>query len=196
MSDLDCPTDISAVIIFIIVVIIYKTLCPSDDFGTSLASLQVPYLLSVALLVVSFVPGFRPAPRTLFRLLRKLDYAFASLLQGRDLDTWEPLPGFETGWRVSNTEKVRLKSIVERTRLCVAEVVGDGISEPESEANDNNNNNNNNNKDGAPAVEERIEDEYGVDDDTTWDMEISGVYDETIVELGDMLRGSPIGILG
>ena len=138
--------------------------------------------------MVTFVPGFRPAPRKLFRLLRKLDYAFASLLQGRDLDKWEPLPGFETGWRMSNTEKVRLKSIVERTRLCVAEVIGDGIWGPESEAGDNDN--------GALALEEESEDKYGIEDDTAWDMEMSEVYDKTIIELGDMLKGSPIGIIG
>lgn len=142
----------------------------------------------MALLVVTFMPGFRPAPRTLFRLLRKLDYAFASLLQGRDIDTWEPLPGFETGWRMSNTEKVRLKSIVERTRLCVAEVIGDGDWEPEGEEGSIDN--------GALPVEEKSEDKYGIEDDTAWDMEISGVYDKTIVELGNMLKGSPIGIVG
>ena len=164
----------------------------SSSSSSSTASLQVPYLLSVALLVVNFVPGFEPAPRVLFRLLRKLDYAFASLLQGYDVETLEALPGFGTGWRVSNTEKVRLKSIVERTRLCVAEVVGVGAWEAEPEAGVDGDDDHH----AARTIRGESEDAYGIEDVAAWDMEISGVYDKTIVELGDNLKGSPIGIIG
>ncbi|KAJ9646401.1 hypothetical protein H2199_002450 [Coniosporium tulheliwenetii] len=54
--------------------------------------LQVPYLLSLALLTTTFISGFPPSPKAMFRLLDKLDRAFVSLLQGRDVETGEPLP--------------------------------------------------------------------------------------------------------
>ena len=129
----------------------------------------------------------------MFHLLGRLDHAFASLLQGRDLDTGESLPGFETGYSVSNTEKVRLKSIVDRTRLCAAEVIGEGGWDDEldrhdgvygsvdDERNDNHNGN---------------EYEDIMDEDPAWERELALVYDKTIVELGDTLAGSPIGLSG
>lgn len=86
-------------------------------------SLQISYFLNLALLVRAMLPSFPPHPKSLFRLLQKLDLAFASLIQGRDLDSGETLPGFEGGRGVNPTEKVRIKSLVERTRVAVVEVM-------------------------------------------------------------------------
>jgi len=122
----------------------------------------------------------------MFRLLGKLDRAFASLLQGRDVETGEPLPGSERGAVVSSTQKVRMKSIVERTRLCVIEVMDnkdfDYTTEDEPETGD---------EDGIDDL-----DDDDIDGGAGWEMEIAKVYDRTIVELGDAIGGPPIGVFG
>jgi hypothetical protein len=127
-------------------------------------------------LVEQYLTGFAPSPRATFRLLGKLDLAFASLLQGRHVETGEPLPGFEKGRGVSITERVRMKSIVDQTRVCVVEVMGNSeLDEDEDED------------------ELDIENEVDMEFDTAH--EIGQVYDKTISELGDALVGSPIGII-
>lgn len=125
-------------------------------------SLQIPNLLNLALLTVTFIPVFSPpSPRTMFRLLAKLDAAFASLLQGHDVESGEPLPGFESRRNiVSGTEKVRIKSLIEKTRVVVTEKMGE-----------------------SGAVDEEEMDMDGLDDE--YGMDVARVYDRTMVELGD-----------
>jgi len=120
-------------------------------------------------LVQQFLTGFAPSPRATFRLLGKLDLAFASLLQGKHVETGEPLPGFEKGRRMSQTETVRLKSVVDHTRVCVTELI------PNCELGED-------------------EDEFDIEDDEEFEG-IAKVYDKTISELGNALVGSPIGII-
>lgn len=144
----------------------------------------------MALLTTSMLPAFPASPRQMFRLLSKLDYAFASLLQGRDIDNGEPLPGFGFGRRVSGTEKVRIKSLVERSRVIVVEVMSRGEFDEEDDDESN------------AAVAEEVEDGDLVlddvddyrEDDTSWDMQVAKVYDRTLVELGDSMEGPSIGI--
>ncbi|KAI9817266.1 MAG: hypothetical protein M1827_001379 [Pycnora praestabilis] len=147
-------------------------------------SLQTSYLLSLALLLASYLPAFPPAPRTMFQLLHKMDYAFASLLQGRDIESGEALPGFTNTMRtLSTTEKVRLKSLVERTRLVVVEVMRSGDVEEEAK------------EDTETDIEyddEDMEDE--VEHVERWDMEIARVYDKTLVELGESIGDSFAGM--
>ncbi|KAF2219467.1 hypothetical protein BDZ85DRAFT_243194 [Elsinoe ampelina] len=150
-------------------------------------SLQIPYLISIALLVNTIIPAFPASPKQLFRSIGKLDHAFASLLQGRDVDTGEPLPGFSTGRKVSTTEKVRIKSLIERTRISVANVMAAGDVEDEEEEDE---------------AEEDLEGDLVLDDvddaghtnDEGWDMDVAKVYDKTLVEIGDTLDGPEIGI--
>ena len=162
----------------------------------SVASLQVPYLLSLALLITQYLPSFPPAPKATFKLLDKLDLAFASLLQGRHIETGEPLPGFEGGRAVSGTEKVRIKSLVDQTRLCVVNVIGSGGGTESG----------NGFPDDTDDFEtedemEMIDDDDDDDDDDDVEeidrreMGIARVYDRTVVELGDVLGGTPIGII-
>ncbi|KZF24262.1 hypothetical protein L228DRAFT_245169 [Xylona heveae TC161] len=151
-------------------------------------ALQTSYLLSLALLVATYLPSFPPAPRTTFNLLHKLDLAFASLLQGRDLSTGEVLPGFETSSRaLSTTEKVRIKSLVERTRVVVVESMrrGEYEEEEEEEEDDTNDESNGNDEDDTDM-------DFG-DEADRWEMEIARVYDRTIVELGESLGNDPAG---
>lgn len=140
------------------------------------------------------IPAFPAAPRQLFRLLGKLDHAFASLLQERDIDTGEPLPGFSMRRGVSGTEKVRIKSLVERTRICVVDVMSKGEFEeddesmfPDESAQSD--------SDGDLVLEDSGDLDLDVDDDDyeNWDMKVAKVYDKTLVELGETMDGPEIG---
>lgn len=152
------------------------------DWG-HVASLQVPSLLNVAGAVSTYVPAFPPAPAAMFGLLRKLDHAFVSLLRGEDSVTGEILPGFVDGHGgFSRTDMVRLKSLVEATRVLVVEVMS---KTPESE---------------ESGVEES---DAGTDIDVDMDAEstlveggdgmtIARVYAGTVEELGNLLPGDAI----
>ncbi|KAI1494169.1 hypothetical protein F5X96DRAFT_618478 [Biscogniauxia mediterranea] len=88
-------------------------------------SIQIPYLLNVALAFNTYLPSFPPSPRPTFALLKKLDHCFASLLVGYDIRTKDPLPGFQRGLSagLSRTEMVRCKSLADETRMLVAMVM-------------------------------------------------------------------------
>lgn len=158
------------------------------------ASLQTPYLLTVALTTCTCLNPFPFAPRATFQLLHKLDLAFYSLLQGVDAESGEILPGFEGGrGKLSTTEKVRMRGLVERTRVAVVEVAGKGgsVTDTESVA--------------RSRAETRVD--FTTDDDLDdamegmqvdgnhgrWEMEIARVYEKTIVELGLSLNTSGMG---
>ncbi|KAI7378178.1 hypothetical protein KC328_g14026 [Hortaea werneckii] len=162
--------------------------------------LQVPYLISLALLVGNLVTAMPPSPRSLFRLLGKLDHAFASLIQGRDVESGEVLPGFEGRRGVSGTENVRIRSLVERTRVGVVESFKrgefefegvDGEEDREGEGMDVEEDDDGGLvlENGDPNAEE--EEEEG----DSFDMQLARVYDRTIQELGDSLEEPGIGIV-
>ncbi|KAI1408319.1 hypothetical protein F5Y13DRAFT_172659 [Hypoxylon sp. FL1857] len=89
-------------------------------------SLQIPYLLNVALAFNTYLPSFPPSPRPTFALLKKLDHCFASLLIGRDIKSGDPLPGFQGNARgFTRTDMVRCKSLADETRMLVAMVMSD-----------------------------------------------------------------------
>ncbi|KAI9695371.1 MAG: hypothetical protein M1820_008666 [Bogoriella megaspora] len=141
-------------------------------------SLQITFLLNVALLVQTYIPNLPPAPKAMFRLLDKLDTAFASLLQGRDLDSGEMLPGFETGRGVSGTEKVRIKSIADNTRVVVVHLMSQDHLDFQSETDSIDEND-------ASMEEDEMKMDPIVEPDFA--MNTARVYDKTIVELGDQL---------
>ncbi|KAF2475994.1 uncharacterized protein BDR25DRAFT_339892 [Lindgomyces ingoldianus] len=153
-------------------------------------NLQTPYLLTIALMITDFLPGFPPSPRITFRLLDKMDHAFSSLLQGKDSDTGDILPGFENGRKLSTTDKVRLKSLVERTRLTVVDVLGDDNADGEKEDESMGEG-----TDGEDTVKFEGFGNEDEDEDEWEEMEIAKVYERTIGELGDVLGGPPIGII-
>lgn len=96
-------------------------------------SIQVPYLLNIALAFTEYIEAFNPAPTATFLLLKKLDHCFASLLAGKDIRTGETLPGFEQNTRkgMTRTDMVRCKSLAEQTRLLIA-VVMSNVDEVET----------------------------------------------------------------
>ncbi|KAF7197824.1 hypothetical protein HII31_00913 [Pseudocercospora fuligena] len=157
-------------------------------------SLQVPYLISLALLLGNVVQAMPPTPKALFRLIEKLDHAFASLLQGRDVDSGERLPGFVGSRGVSGTEKVRIRSLVERTRINVVESLKKGefeYEEAEPEQTDDDKMDTDTDVEGGLV----LEGDGDAEDDDTLDMSIARVYDRTIQELGDSLEEPSLGII-
>jgi hypothetical protein len=142
-----------------------------------IASLQIPYLLSIAGSVNTYLPAFPPSPKSTFGLLRKLDHAFSSLLKGEDSDTGELLPGFERGMRagMSKTDMVRCKGLVEATRVLIVDVMN---KEPESiEDMDENDGDTNLEEDSGMDIEER-----------KVEMDVARVYEQAIVQLGERLE--------
>ena len=156
------------------------------------ATLQTSYLLSIALALLTYLPSFPFHPRPTFRILRKLDLAFASLLQGSNVETGERLSGFEGlfGARgIDTTKRVRMRGIVERTRVSIVEVAA-----KEGSIIDNG------------SIQQVITDEdTAMEDDISetteyedvagenrgnWEMEVARVYERTIVLLGESLEVS------
>lgn len=156
--------------------------------------LQVSYLISIALFIETLVQGMPPSPKGLFKLLNKMDHAFASLLQGRDVDTGERLPGFVNGRAVTGTEQVRIRSIVERTRRNVVEAFKKGEFEEERVHEVDDDNKMDIDTDGELVLEGNDLDEPYEGDDT-FDMSIGRVYDRSMVELGDSLEEPSLGII-
>lgn len=136
----------------------------------------------MALAVTSYLTAFPPSPKPTFGLLRKLDHAFASLLIGEDSITGELLPGFSGGMRagMSKTDMIRVKSLVEQTRVIIVDVMGK-----------------------EPVLQKDVE-ESGADTDvemesTGWDpeeekyeMDVARVYEQTIVQLGQSLESGTV----
>jgi hypothetical protein len=155
-------------------------------FG-NVASLQIPSLLNIAGAVTTYIPAFPPAPAAMFSLLRKLDHAFVSLLRGEDSVTGEILPGFDNvHGGLSRTDMVRLKSLVEATRVLVVEIMS---KVPESEDNGVE----------QSEIETEVETDMDIDPDGEStlveggnDMEIARVYAGILVELGNLLPSDAI----
>lgn len=160
-------------------------------------SLQVPYLISLALMMGNIIQAMPPTPKSLFRTLGKLDHAFASLLQGRDVDTGERLPGFVGERGVSGTEKVRIRSLVERTRIHVVEAFKRGefeYEEPEEEK-ERDADRMDTDTDGELVLENAENDGLDDEEDNDFNLQIARVYDATMVELGDSLEQPSIGLI-
>ncbi|WEW59863.1 hypothetical protein PRK78_005344 [Emydomyces testavorans] len=143
-------------------------------------------------LLNTYLPDYPFSPKSTFRLVRKLDAMFASLLQGEDVETGQGLPGFETRRnQVSMTEKVRIKSIAESTRITILDVQDQG--EPsEFDFEDDG--------DEAGEKDDTDDDKVDMEDDDfgtgeyvdapgpgRWEMESARVYERTIQLLGDEL---------
>ena len=109
------------------------------------------------------------------------------------METGDILPGFEGGRaKLSTTEKVRVRGLVERMRVTVVEVSGNRgivddpsrVTETQTDTEDDLLTTDNDN-----AMK-------GVEDDDghgRWEMEIARVYERTIVDLGQFLDGANVG---
>ncbi|KAJ4392426.1 hypothetical protein N0V85_007066 [Neurospora sp. IMI 360204] len=152
-------------------------------------SLQIPYLINIASEFTTWLEGFPPSPTATFSLLRKLDHCFVSLLFGYDIDTKETLPGFENGLRagLSRTDMVRCKSVLERTRVLVVEVMS---KEP---ADEDQGGDSGGQGIQTPKPDDDTEDMNDFDDDDDDEdellhMNVATVYENTLVKLGEILE--------
>ena len=145
--------------------------------------------------------GLPSSPAPTFAILRKLDHCFASLLAGEDVDTKEPLPGFERGPSagMSRTHMVRCKSLVQQARVLIVEVMnkdkGDGPRVAETDDDEDEDN------DEGKVTETETEAENGLDGPQAWNedeerlyMDVARVYEKTLVKLGETLGEE--GLLG
>lgn len=95
---------------------------------------------------------------------------------------------------MSGTEKVRIRSLVERTRVAVVEAMKAGeFDEDEVDETD---------ADKMETDDDDLEgglvlegDDHEETEEDSWDMQIARVYDRTIVELGETLEAPSIGII-
>lgn len=136
----------------------------------------------MALSVTTYLPAFPAAPVATFKLLRKLDHVFASLLAGEDIITGEILPGFEKGKRagMSRTDMVRCKSLVEATRVLVVEIMS---KEVEIEKDDEESGTD------IDGIDTDMDSAFDVDENVH-DMDVARVYEATITQLGGMLENT------
>lgn len=126
-------------------------------------TLQVPYLLTLAGLYCSYMPAFPfTGDLRMFRFVRKLDEGFSYLLSDE----------MGAGYHVTTTERVRIKCLVEETRVVAVEVA--------SEAR-------NGHSMGSEDHSENDEDDNGEEIPDQVSMCLSRIYKRTIELLGDSL---------
>jgi Subunit 11 of the general transcription factor TFIIH len=99
---------------------------PFEKLANScVATLQVPYLLSLAGLVADFLPSFPFDEGPTSRIVDKLDRAFATLLSPHRV-TAASIASVESERFVSITDRVRIRSIIEGTRIVAVEAATKG----------------------------------------------------------------------
>ncbi|KAL4875493.1 hypothetical protein BJY04DRAFT_211244 [Aspergillus karnatakaensis] len=156
-------------------------------------SLQIPYLISLAVLTNTYLPDYPFNATPTFRLLRKLDSFFASLILGEDSETGQPISGFESRRNVvSMTEKVRIKSIAETARIVVVEAGESGDADVDADAGDDLDGVEDDDDDDELGItfgnKNDDDDDFGLGDGPgKWEMETARVYEKTIQLLGDEL---------
>jgi hypothetical protein len=125
-------------------------------------------------------------------------------LTGHDSSSGETLPGFEAGRSVATTDKVRLKGIVDRTRLIVVRAIsGESVAGEDEDAGDGDAMDTDtesgqkaaNSRDPGTVVFEGFENNDEDEDEGWEEQNIGSIYERTIGELGDVLGGPPIGII-
>lgn len=94
------------------------------------ASIQVPYMITLAGLVDSYLRDFSWQARCTFALLDKLDAMLAALLAADERE------GEGGRKRVSLTERVRVKSLAEGTRVTVFDVRDEAAEADEDDDDD------------------------------------------------------------
>ncbi len=144
----------------------------------SAATLQIPYLLSLAGLVAEFLPAFpfNEGPTTY--LVDKMDQAFAILLSQRK-DRMVPSTIEESNRLVSVTDRVRIRSVIESTRIIAVEASTKDRAPADS-------------KDASECFTETDNEEPtlgdgNVQDGNSINMSISRMYERSLSILGDSL---------
>jgi len=162
--------------------------------------LQIPYLLTIASELNTWLPAFPPSPKATFSILQKLDHCFASLLSGQDYDTKEPLPGFENGLRagMSRTDMVRCKSTVQQTRVVIIDVMSEEPGEEEEEQAGQQPTEDEDSEMDGPTDWSKVDLSKKInlqdDDEDPMLMDMARVYEKTLVQLGEaLIDGGGVG---
>ncbi len=85
-----------------------------------IATLQIPYLLSLAGIVADYLPAFPFAEAPTLYIVAKLDHAFAILLS-RGRGSVASIATDGDHYLVSVTDRVRIRSVIESTRIIAVE---------------------------------------------------------------------------
>lgn len=181
---------------------------PLANHHITIASLQIPYLLNIANEFTEWVTRFPPQPTPMFLVLRKLDFCFASLLSGEDIDTKETLPGFENGIRgvMTKTHMVRCKGIVEQTRTVVVGVMSKQTAPEHKAERDEDEDDEDDDEDLVTEMETDTEADFTdsaaegrafvdpnwEDEDDEVYMDVARVYERTLVKLGEVMEDSTL----
>lgn len=160
-------------------------------------TLQLPYLITITVSTINYLPMFPALPRTTLGFLDKLDIAFATLLGGYDPETRDTLPDLSGSRKISTTDKVRVKGVVERARSTVTKhlVTDEGFAAPVT---DNKADGANETNGGFVKFEGFDEDDNSTDGDITSGFnhqDVAHVFERTIMELGELLGGDAIGLV-
>ena len=108
------------------------------------------------------------------------------MLRGVNAETSETLPGFEGGrGKLSTTEKVRMRGLVERSRIAVVEVAGKGRGLSHGGSLGQQDDFTTETDDDEMDDNLQVEGNHG-----RWEMEIARVYEQTLVELGTALAST------
>ncbi|KAI5785927.1 hypothetical protein EDC01DRAFT_662109 [Geopyxis carbonaria] len=152
---------------------------------SSTPTLQTQYFLNIANSFNDYLYSFKPHFKSTFQLLDKLDRCFYTLITGRPADPdVAPLSPAVSVFRLNMTEKVRLKSVVERTRLNVVNLAESGGSTAVSNEYIDPDNSNLSEANSVHSDE----DFYEIDDEELeWQVEVTKIYDRVLQEIGDEL---------
>ncbi|KAG0638571.1 hypothetical protein HOY80DRAFT_1047252 [Tuber brumale] len=151
---------------------------------SSTPSLQTQYLLQIANSFNDYISSFPPRFESALGLLDKLDRCFHSLITGPSAGSYAPLSPALSGSRMSMTERVRLKSVIERTRLHVVGLA-EGMEAPDPPTEED-----------VPDVGDRKPGHSLIDaldggseeGGEALELELSRVYERSLVEIGESLK--------
>ncbi|KAG0138053.1 hypothetical protein HOY82DRAFT_546243 [Tuber indicum] len=151
---------------------------------SSTPSLQIQYLLQIANSFNDYISSFPPRFESTLGLLDKLDRCFHSLITGSSANSYVPSLAL-SGSRMNMTERVRLKSIIERTRLHVVGLAEGMMEVPDPPAGED-----------VPGVGDQEPgnspvDALGGDSEEggeALEIELSRVYERSLVEIGESLK--------
>lgn len=158
--------------------------CLADYSGTKKATLQTHYLLQMANSFNDYLASFPPQLKSTLSLLDTFDRCFYTLITGSSVDPSTSLSSEFSVSRMNMTEKVRLKSIIKRTRLHIVKLAEKSMSTPDLPTD----------TDGKDDDEMDIEtgDETDVDGDNQeheeWEIEVMKVYDRSLIQIGEGLK--------
>ena len=178
----------------------------SDSDVPNQAFFQIPYLLQIANTFNDYMAYFPLDLKTTFTFLDLLDRCFYTLITGTALPENSPLPPHMAVKQLNQTEKVRLKSIIERTRLhCVKNMedgpthaqyseaeVGNMTPAPEHDLEHENPEGEtpaepNNGTGSVNANYNLNEDDEDDDESHEWVLAVTRVYNRSLVELSEQL---------